>query len=45
VRGPGGAAAAYKGDGVLLGVRAMLGRRARGGLSGAGGVRVGDDSR
>jgi hypothetical protein len=43
VRGPGGAAAAYKGSGWLLGVRATLGRCARGGLDGgAGGVRVGD---
>jgi hypothetical protein len=41
--GPRGAAVAYKGAGALLGVRATLGRRARGGLGGgAGGVRVGD---
>jgi hypothetical protein len=41
--GPRGAAAAYKGAGVLLGVRVTLGRRVRGGLGGGtGGVRVGD---
>jgi hypothetical protein len=44
--GPRGAVAACKGVGVLLGVRATLGRRARGGLGGgAGGVWVGDGLR
>jgi hypothetical protein len=45
VRAQEGAAEAYKGAGVLLGVRATLGGRARGGVSGGTrGVRVGDGS-
>jgi hypothetical protein len=42
VRGQGGAAAAYKGLGWLLGVGDMIGRHARGGLSGGARDWMGD---